>query len=144
MWLNLISRDINGPFGYNLFLLKLKIENTVANFFFNVWIVPWDSWTVREQWILSPAQWTHVMLLFTYWGKKEKKKLENANFKHKRVSKPCQTMLIKGSNLNILKSKTLSFIGKKWKLQLRLKYNLHGCYLNEMLNPHCAYSTIFV
>lgn len=53
-------------------------------------------------------------------------------------------MLIKGSNLNLLKTMTLSFVGKKWKLQLRLKYNLYGSYLNETLNPHCAYSTIFV
>ena len=35
-----------GPFGYNLFYWKLKIENTVAKLFLNVWIV---SWTVREQ-----------------------------------------------------------------------------------------------
>ena len=54
-----------------------------------MWIVSWDLWTVHEQCILSPAQWTHVMLLFTHWKKKRKKKRkpENANFKHKCVSK---------------------------------------------------------
>ena len=38
--------ETQGPFGYNLFLLKLKTENTVAKLFLNVWIVPWDPFLI--------------------------------------------------------------------------------------------------
>ena len=47
------------------FYWKLKIENTVAKLFLNMWIV---SWTVH----LSSAQWIHVKLLFIHTKKKRK------------------------------------------------------------------------
>ena len=61
-------------FGCNLFFLKLKIENWKqrSKIIFKCMNSTVDPWTVFEQCPLSPAQCSHVMLLFMCWKKKKK------------------------------------------------------------------------
>ena len=63
------------PFGLNLLLLKLKIENwkdcnKIIFKCVNSTVWPFLIFLVCEQWFLSPVQWTHVKLLFTRGEKK--------------------------------------------------------------------------
>ena len=72
------------PFGLNLLLLKLKIENwkdcnKIIFKCVNSTVWPFLIFLVCEQWFLSPVQWTHVKLLFTRGEKKG-----GGNVKHGR------------------------------------------------------------